>query len=84
MRKSCGESAASEGDETYDEAISALESARQPVVTIRLKDMYDLGGCFFLWQMATAVACHRLQVQLFNQPDVEDAKRLAVEIVTQY
>jgi transaldolase/glucose-6-phosphate isomerase len=73
-----------EGDDTNDEAIFALENAVQPIVTIRLKDVYDLGGCFFLWEMATAVACHRLNVQPFNQPEVEEAKRLAREIVTQY
>ena len=36
--------------------MAALEGAGQPVVRIALADPYDLGGEFFRWQFATAVA----------------------------
>jgi glucose-6-phosphate isomerase len=38
--------------------------------------LYDLGGQFFLWEMATAVAGHLLDIQPFDQPDIESAKIL--------
>lgn len=73
-----------EGDDTHDSALAALENAGHPVVTLRLKDAYDIGGQLFLWEMATAVAGARLGIQPFDQPNVESAKILAREMVAQY
>jgi transaldolase/glucose-6-phosphate isomerase len=64
-------------NETYDAAVDALEAAGHPLVRLRLRDLYDLGGQFFLWEMATAVAGHRLGINPFDQPNVEAAKVLA-------
>ncbi|NIU63705.1 MAG: transaldolase, partial [Pseudomonas stutzeri] len=61
-----------------------LEDAGQPVVRLRLRDLYDLGGQFFLWEMATAVAGHRLGINPFDQPNVEAAKVLAREAIDAY
>ena len=58
-------------------AVSTLRRAGHPVVEISCRDVYDLGGEFFRWEMATAIACWRMGVQPFNQPDVEAAKILA-------
>ncbi len=73
-----------EEDDTYDSAVQALEDAGQPVVRLRLKNVYDLGGQFFLWEMATAVASHRLAINPFDQPNVESAKVLARRMVSEY
>jgi glucose-6-phosphate isomerase len=73
-----------EGDDGYDSAVQALEDAGQPVVRLRLKNLYDLGGQFFLWEMATAVASHRLAINPFDQPNVEAAKVLARRTVAEY
>lgn len=54
--------------------VSELEKAGHPVFSIRLKDGYDLGGEFFRWEMATAIACALLKVNAFDQPDVQAAK----------
>jgi len=76
---------AGEGDnDTHDAAVQALEDAGHPVVRLRLRDLYDLGGQFFLWEMATAVAGHRLGINPFDQPDVEAAKVLARNMVAEY
>jgi transaldolase/glucose-6-phosphate isomerase len=66
-----------EGDGTFDAAV-------QPVVRLRLRDLYDLGGQFFLWEMATAVAGYRLGINPFDQPNVEAAKVLARKMVAAY
>jgi transaldolase/glucose-6-phosphate isomerase len=73
-----------EGDGTHDAAIDALESAGHPVVRLHLHDPYDLGGQFFLWEMATAIAGHRLGINPFDQPNVEAAKVLARQVVAEY
>jgi hypothetical protein len=73
-----------EGDTTYDDALAALEAAGQPLITLHLKDRYDMGGQFFLWEMATAVAGHILGIQPFDQPNVESAKVLARAMVDSY
>jgi len=73
-----------EGDNTYDEPLQALETAGQPVVRLLLGDRYDLGGQFFLWELATAVAGARLGINPFNQPDVEAAKILARQAIAAY
>jgi hypothetical protein len=40
-------------------------------------DPLDLGAEFLRWEYATAALCERLGVNAFDQPDVEEAKRLA-------
>lgn len=72
------------GNDTHDAAIQALEDAGHPVVRLNLHDPYDLGGQFFLWEMATAVAGYRLGINPFNQPNVEAAKMLARQMVAEY
>jgi len=73
-----------EGDVAYDRAVQALQEAGHPVVRFDLSDAYDLGGQFFLWELATAVAGHRLGSNPFDQPDVEAAKALARQAVGAY
>jgi hypothetical protein len=73
-----------DGDTTYDAALDALAQAGQPVIRLHLQYKYDLGGQFFLWEMATAVAGQRLNIQPFDQPNVEAAKILARQMVAAY
>ena len=73
-----------EGDKEIDAFVSRLAQAGHPVITLKLKDLYDIGGQFFLWEMATAVAGHFLSINPFDQPDVEDAKVKARAVVAEY
>jgi len=66
------------------EQVEALSAAGHPVVRLELRDLYDLGGQFFLWSMATAIAGYVLGVNPFDQPNVEAAKRLARQMVAEY
>jgi len=59
--------------------IRSLEEAGHPVEIFRVRDPIDLGGQFFLWMMATAVAGRFLGINPFDQPDVEAAKKGARE-----
>ena len=57
-----------------DPALAALERAGHPVVRLGLRDPHDLGGEFFRWELATAVAGAVLGINPFDQPDVEASK----------
>jgi transaldolase / glucose-6-phosphate isomerase len=73
-----------DGDRTHDAAMAKLADDGHPVVTLRLKDLYDIGGQFLLWEMATAIAAYFMAINPFNQPNVEAAKVKAKEIVAEY
>jgi len=46
-----------------------------------LVDPYDLGGEFYRWEFATAVAGHVLTINPFDQPDVQAAKDKTNEVL---
>jgi transaldolase/glucose-6-phosphate isomerase len=71
-------------DNTYDAAVKKLINAGHPVVEILLKDIYDLGGEYFRWEMATVIASWRTGITPFDQPNVESAKILAREMLVEY
>ncbi|MBN1254270.1 MAG: glucose-6-phosphate isomerase [Deltaproteobacteria bacterium] len=73
-----------EGDTADDAAVTTLERSGHPIIRISLHDRYDLGAQCFLWEMAVAVACNRLGVNPFNQPNVEAAKTRARQAVDEY
>ncbi len=75
---------AAEADAEQDRGIDALEAAGQPVIRIDVQDRYDLGGEFFRWEMATAVAGSILGINPFNQPDVEASKIATKELTSAY
>jgi transaldolase/glucose-6-phosphate isomerase len=57
-----------------DEQVKQLRTAGQPVLEFYLPESNDLASEFYQWEVATAVACHILGVNAFDQPDVQDAK----------
>ena len=75
-----------EGDDnsTIDTALENIKSSGQPVVTIELRDRYDLGGEFFRWEFATAVAGAILSINPFDQPNVQAAKDATKRLLQEY
>ena len=65
-------------------ALDTLVRAGHPLVRIDLQDIYDLGAQFFVWEMATAIAGYLLEINPFDQPDVESAKVRAREMMGTY
>ncbi|MEP7214681.1 MAG: bifunctional transaldolase/phosoglucose isomerase [Anaerolineaceae bacterium] len=62
-------------------ALGPLEAAGHPVVRLPYTDPYQLGGEFFRWEFATAIAGQILQVNPFDQPDVQAAKDATAAIL---
>ncbi|HET6584520.1 MAG TPA: bifunctional transaldolase/phosoglucose isomerase, partial [Nannocystaceae bacterium] len=69
-------------DASQDRAIAALVRAGQPVVRIELDDVDSLPQEFFRWEIATAVAGSVMQLNPFDQPDVE-ASKVATKAMTE-
>jgi transaldolase/glucose-6-phosphate isomerase len=74
----------SDDHDEQDAKVGALEKAGHPVVRIEVSDPHELGGEFFRWEFATAVAGSLIGIDPFDQPDVEDAKVLAREITDRF
>ena len=73
-----------DGEGAYDESVKALADAGHPVIQFNLDNLYDIGGEIFRWEIATAVAAHRMEINPFDQPNVESAKRRARDMVETY
>ncbi len=61
-----------------------LSAAGHPAVTIELETIDDLAQEFFRWEFATAVAGSVMEINPFNQPDVEAAKTESRKITDEY
>ena len=61
-------------DQAQRQAIADLERAGHPVARITVKEVSQVGGEFFRWEIATAVAGAILNIDPFDQPDVEASK----------
>ncbi len=57
-----------------EKRLDELEEEGHPVFRISMKDYVDIGGEFFRWEFATAVAGAVLGVNPFDQPNVQEAK----------
>ena len=60
--------------EDLDEEIERLADAGQPTLTLSTHGPADLGRIFFLSEFATAVAGWALEINPFDQPNVQEAK----------
>lgn len=70
---------APEGDPEATAAIERISRAL-PLLSMELDGYLDLGAAFTVWEYATAMVAHLLEVEPFDQPDVSAAKR-ATEFV---
>jgi transaldolase / glucose-6-phosphate isomerase len=66
------------------EGIGALRGAGQPVIEFPISGPYDSAAEFFRWEIATAVACHILGVNAFDQPDVQESKERTRAKIAEY
>jgi transaldolase / glucose-6-phosphate isomerase len=63
------------------DGLDALENVGHPVVRLAYEDRAQIGGEFFRWEMATAVAGHVLGINPFDQPNVQEAKDATKKIL---
>jgi transaldolase/glucose-6-phosphate isomerase len=64
-----------------DAKLEALAKAGHPVVTLKVSDTLALGAEFFRWEYAIAVAGTILGINVFDQPNVQEAKDLTAKVL---
>lgn len=64
--------------------IKSVEKKNFPIINIDLKDVYDLGGQFYLWEFATAVMGEVLGINPFDEPNVKESKDNTSEVLNYY
>ena len=68
----------------FDGISKQLQAAGHPVVHFKITNKYQIGSLILIWEIATALAGHIMNIHPFNQPNVEAAKELARETVKSY
>jgi glucose-6-phosphate isomerase len=55
-----------------------------PFANIILKDIYELGSQFFLWEFATAISAIVLKINPFDEPNVKESKDNTVRVIEEF
>ncbi len=76
-------STGSEDDKRVKAHVDELIERGYPIFTIALKDIYELGALFLLWEIATAAAGAILAIDPFDQPNVQEAKTMTKNVLGQ-
>jgi transaldolase/glucose-6-phosphate isomerase len=71
-------------DPSQRQAMDDLERVGHPVARIAVKDISQIGGEFFRWEIATAVAGSLMHIDPFDQPDVEASKVKTRELTDEF
>ncbi|MGB2579713.1 glucose-6-phosphate isomerase [Elusimicrobium simillimum] len=71
----------SKDGDRVDDIAEALEETQHPIMTVEMKDLYDIGAQFLMWEVATAAAGAVMAVDPFDQPNVQEAKTIAKGIL---
>ena len=67
-----------------DAKLRAIESAGHPVIRLAMNDAYDVGEQFYLWEIATAAAGSLIEIDAFDQPNVQESKDNTKALLAQY
>ncbi len=73
-----------DADAATAEKLKALEAAGHPVIRLAMNDQYDIGEQFYLWEIATATAGAILQIDAFDQPNVQESKDNTKALLAEY
>ncbi len=66
------------------ESIKNLKKNKFPLLEIKLNDIYDIGGQFYLWEYATSIMGCILGINPFDEPNVKESKDNTGEVLKYY
>ncbi|MBI9045828.1 MAG: bifunctional transaldolase/phosoglucose isomerase [Anaerolineaceae bacterium] len=69
---------------TKEDFVKSLKTAGHPIINFNLNHEYDIAAHFYIWEFATAVASSILEVNSFDQPDVQDNKNRTKQKIEDY
>jgi transaldolase/glucose-6-phosphate isomerase len=58
----------------FDKFTTELSDLGLPVITYPLHQFTNLAEWFYVWEIAVSVACSQIQINAFDQPNVQDSK----------
>jgi hypothetical protein len=67
-----------------DELVDALVDLNHPVIVSYLNDKFDIAAEIYKWEIAIAAACSFIQVNPFNQPNVQESKLITHGMISAY
>jgi glucose-6-phosphate isomerase len=75
-----------QGDNVADDAakLSALEKAGHPVIYIQVENKLALGGEYYRWEIATAIAGAVIGINPFNEPNVAEGKKNTNDLLEEW
>jgi transaldolase/glucose-6-phosphate isomerase len=68
-------------DEELERIVETLRENGYPLITIAINDLLNIGQEFFRWEMATAAAGAVLGINPFDQPNVQESKDNAKQLL---
>ncbi len=71
-------------DSSKSAEVKLLSEAGFAVIEIELNELTELGAQFFLWEMATVITSWVINIQPYDQPNVEEAKIIGRKMMKQY
>ncbi len=71
-------------DARLEQGVQALAAAGHPVITVPTRGPGDLGRVFMMWEVAVAVAGWGLEINPFDQPNVQQAKDATKRVLADY
>ncbi len=71
-------------DAALDARVRALADAGHPVITMPTQGPTDLGRVFLLWELVVAVVGWGLEINPFDQPNVQQAKDATKQVLAEF
>ena len=73
-----------EGSGKISKTVTEIRNAGHPVITLSIPEEYHLAAEFYQWEIAIAIACSILNVNAFDQPDVQDSKTRTLQKISYF
>lgn len=71
-------------DENLNSQMQDAIKSGMPVLSLEIEDKYDIGDLFFRWEFAVSFAGAVMGINPFDQPNVEESKKRAKNLVEDY
>ena len=71
---------ANDANAELDTEVERLRTGGFPVIELEVSDPLELGAEFFRWEFATAVVGSLMQINPFDQPNVQESKDFTAEL----
>jgi transaldolase / glucose-6-phosphate isomerase len=71
-------------ERSIDTFMAAVESAGHPVIRISIPGISHLGAEFYRWEVATAIAGAVLDINPFDEPNVQESKDITNKLLEEY